>query len=117
SPHFGPREMAPGARLGALAALEVKRLHPWKKRLLVSKLGRRELVEVAAILGLLVRQHSTFTRADPRSCELCTLGESDLGLLRQRAKTHVRDEEGNREFQRPRCVRTEYESRVDRSVV
>ena len=56
--------------------------------------GRGELVEVAAVRGLLLGQHAAFARADAGAGELGAARERDLGgLLGQRAEAHVGDEE------------------------
>lgn len=84
--------MATGAGLGALATLEVKRLHFLEQFFLVTELGAGQLVEVSGIFLLLLRQHAALARADAGARKLGATSESNLGLLRQCPEAHVGNE-------------------------
>ena len=59
--------MPTGAGLRALAQLEVQRLDPVEDRLVPPEAARRQLVQVAGALRLLLGQHPTLARADRRA--------------------------------------------------
>ena len=114
----GPTTLAPGRWppvpvLAPWPQLEVERLHLGRGTSYVpAEAGRRQLVEVAGALGLLLGQHAALAGADAGARQLGAAGERGLGLLRQRAEAHVGHEDRDVEPQRlvgvrarctPRC--------------
>ena len=91
--HLGAGQVSAGAGLGALTELEVEGLHLVEQRLAPAEPRRRQLVEVARVLGLLLGQHAALARADAGAGLLGAPGQRGLGLLRQRAEAHVADED------------------------
>ena len=98
---LGAGQMATGAGLGTLAELEVERLHVADLLERPSEAGRRELVEVAAVLGVLLGEHPALARADAGAGTLGAPGERHLRLERQGTEAHVRHEQRDVEAQRP----------------
>jgi hypothetical protein len=80
SHHLVAREVTAGAGLGALTALEVEGLHLLQQVEAPAEAGGGELVEVAAVLGLLLREHPALAGADPGAAELGTARECRLRL-------------------------------------
>ena len=85
--------MAAGAGLGALAALEVEGLALLHLVHGVAEAGRGQLVQVAGVGGLLLRQHAALAGADAGAGHLGTHGQGHLGLFGEGAEAHVRDEQ------------------------
>ena len=75
------RQMSAGAGLGALAALEVKCLHPGQEFLFVAEPGAGQLIEVARVGRLLFGQHAAFTGTDARAGQFGPFRQGNLGLL------------------------------------
>ncbi len=93
--NFVAREMPARAGLGALSSFEVKRLALLHLFDAPAEAPRRELVEVAGVVRLLLGQHAALARADPGARHLRALRQRDLGLSAQRSKAHVADEQRN----------------------
>jgi len=102
-----------GTGLGALAALEVERLAARDLVEAPAEPRRREFVEVPAVGGLLLGEHSAFARADSGAGELGACGERALGLLGERAEAHVAHEEWHFQAKRLRCARPDDEFGAD----
>ena len=102
-------QVASGSRLGTLPALEVEGLHLLQEFHLEAETPRGQLVEVATVLGLLLREHAALARADPRSRRFGALGQRRLRLFAERAKAHVRHEEGDLQPQRLGGTRADHE--------
>jgi hypothetical protein len=96
---LGARKMAAGARLGALATLEVKGLRRAHLVPAEAKARRGQLVEVARVGLLFLGQHTAFARADAGARDLGALRQRHLGRRRQRTEAHVGNEQGNRQPQ------------------
>jgi len=105
------------AGLGALPALEVEGLHLLDQLHAEAEARRRQLVEVAGVLGLLVGQHAALARADAGAGPLGAAGQRHLGLLGERAEAHVRHEERRLEPQRLLRVGPDHELRPHLLVV
>ena len=115
--HLVPRQMPPGAGLGALAALEVEGLHGLQLVPGEAETARGILVEVAAAGLLLLRQHAALAGADAGAGKLGAPRERDLGGLRERAEAHVRDDERNVERERLLRIGPDHHLGADRLVV
>ena len=115
--HLRAGQVPAGAGLGALAELEVQRLHPVEVHLVPAEPARRQLVEVAGALGLLLGQHAALAGADRGARPLGAARERDLRLRRQRAEAHVGHEHRDVEAQRAGGGRADRHRRVDGFVV
>ena len=115
--NFRAGQVTTGSGLRALAELEVERLHLLEHIPRPSEARRRELIEVARVLGLLLRQHATFTRTDPRTRELRAPRQRGLRLLRQCAERHVGHEHPDVEEKRLPRVRSDAHFGADRNII
>ena len=114
---FGCRKMPPGAGLRALTALEVERLHVRQQVPAPAELSRRQLVQIAAVRSSLLSERTAFSGADSGTGELSALSERNLGLLRERAETHVGDEQRDAKHERPLRARADRQFSRHRSVI
>lgn len=73
--------MPPGAGLGALPALEVKRLHPRQEFFTVTEARTGQFIEIAAVLRLFLRQHAAFAAAYPGTGQLRAAGHGRFCFL------------------------------------
>ena len=112
-----PGRWPPVPGLGPLPALEVERLHLLEVVERPAEASRRQLVEVAAVVGLLLGQHAALARADARAGQLGALRQRRLGLLGQRAEAHVGHEDRDVEPQRLVGVGPDAHLGADRLVV
>ena len=109
-----PRQVAAGAGLGALAALEVKGLRRLDLVPAEAEARRGQLVEVARVGLLLLGQHAAFARADAGAGQLGAARQRHLGRGRQRAEAHVRHQQRNAQRQRLLRVRADDDLGADR---
>jgi hypothetical protein len=114
---LGPGQVAAGAGLGPLPALEVEGLHAGDLVEAPAEARRGVLVEVARALGLLLGEHAALAGGDAGAGLLGAAGEGDLRLLAEGAEAHVADEDRDLEAQRPFGARADDELGGDRGVV
>ena len=97
--HLGSGQMAAGAGFGALSALEVKCLHLLKMLEIPPETGGGKFIEVSLVVLLLFGKHAAFAGTDSGAGQLRARGQSDLGLLRERSKAHITDEQRDIQYQ------------------
>ena len=115
--HLAAGKVSAGAGLGALSSLEVKGLRPARLVHGPPEPGRRQLVEIARVVLLFLRQHAALARADAGPRHLGSLGQRHLGLFAEGSKAHVAHEEGDVQAERPLRLRADDELRAHGVVV
>ena len=108
-----PGQVAARAGLGTLATLEMECLDPGQERFTVAEFCTGQFVEVARVLCLFLGKHPSLAGTNARASPFSTTCHSDFGFLRQRPKTHVRDEDRYLQSERFLGVRANHEFGAD----
>ena len=87
--------MAAGAGLGALATLEVERLHLLQVVLGIAKHGAGQFIEIARVGGLFFWQHTALARADAGAGQFRASCQRYLRFFGKSTEAHVRNHQGN----------------------